>query len=105
MEISDIAATLDEGIGGWLLRHARDCDPPRPDAMATSTLVMSTRVAGEVTNVCELWHLSARVMSHAQPGWCVMQVSGPLSPVMALAEVTDTLRAFGARSAGLAGQA
>lgn len=98
MELSDIAAALDEGIEGWLLRNASTCGPPRPDATATSTLVLATRVADEVTSAAERWNLTTRVRPHSQPGWSVMQVQGCLSPVLALSEVATALRAFGARS-------
>jgi hypothetical protein len=94
LELSDIATTLDEGITGWLDRHALECGPPKPDATATGTLVLATRVVGEVSSVCESWHLSTRVIPHSQPGWSVMQVSGPLFPVLALGEVITALRAF-----------
>ncbi len=97
MELSDLTATLDEGIEGWLDRHAAQCGPPRPDATATGTLVLATRVAGADASACEAWHLSVRVRPHSQPDWCVMQVSGPVSPVLALTEVVAALRAFGAR--------
>jgi len=98
MELSDIAATLDEGVEGWLQRHASTCGAPRPDATATGILMLATSVAGDVASVCERWHLTARVTPHSQPGWCVMQVSGPMSPVLALSEVVTALRAFGVRA-------
>jgi hypothetical protein len=97
LELSDIATTLDEGITGWLDRHALEREPPKPDAAATGTLVLATRVVGEVSSVCESWRLSTRVIPHSQPGWSVTQVSGPLSPVLALGEVITALRAFVAR--------
>ena len=97
MDISDLASTLDEGIGGWLQRQASTCGPARPDATATGTLLLASRVVNDVETVCENWHLTSLVMPHAHADWCVMQVSGPAYPVLALTEVVTELRAFGAR--------
>lgn len=96
MELSDLASTLDEAIEAWLQRHASESGPARPDLTATATLPLAIRVVGEVTSVCENWHLTVRLAPCSRAGWCLMQVSGPGLPVLAFADVVNALRAFGA---------
>lgn len=93
----DWAETIDEGMLGWLTRHA-DARPASADHhVGRGVLVLSDRVVGDVEAACARWGLASR-RRDAQPGWTVLLVSGRSLPVVALCDVIQHLRLLGARA-------
>jgi hypothetical protein len=94
LKVQDIASTIDEGVQGWLTRHA-GLGYPQPNARANGVLILSQVIVSEVTAACERWHLNVNVRE-GRPGWSVVLISGRALPVLAISEVVAALRHFNA---------